>query len=130
MPAKAKGKELTDLEREVAENYLSNGFSRKQAVIDSSSKAKESSAKAFGHEIINRPHVAAYIEKRLEETILSTNQILGGISDLAESAELQRDRLKAYELLGKHRKLFTEQSEININVSELSDDKLAAIARG
>lgn len=123
-------KELDAQDKLCVEAYLSNGLDRKKAIMASGRKCKESSAHELAYRFFKRTEIKTYIDERLKETILSTNQVLAGISDLAEAADLQRDRLKAYELLGKHLKLFTEQSEININVSELSDDKLAALARG
>lgn len=121
---------LSEKEKAFAEEYLTNGLHRANAMLKASPGITRESARQLAFRALQRPHVKQYIEERLKDTILSTNQVLGGISGLAESAELDRDRLKAYELLGKHHKLFTEKSEIDINVSELTDDKLAALARG
>jgi len=128
--AMPKHNDLTEIEKLFCEEYLSTGMDRAAAIKASGSEATTAnSIRQQAHRILNRPHVKAYLDKRLADTILSTNQILAGISDRAENAELDRDRLKAYELLGKHLKLFTEKSEININVGELTDQQLEALAR-
>lgn len=83
----------------------------KEAYLAIDTNCKVTSANRIGYQVLRRPQVREYIESRLEPIILSTNRVLANISHLAENAELERDRLKALEMIGKFHKLFTERLE-------------------
>jgi len=61
------------------------------------------------------------MDKRAEKTGITADFVLNGIKNIAVTGEKETDKLRAYELLGKHLKLFTEKIEeksdqsININ---------------
>ena len=106
-------KEISEADKLLVEEYLSNGFDRTAAVLATNKKVTtRGSAREMCYRVFKKAEVKKYIDDRLAETVLSTNQVLAGISELAETAELQRDRLKGYELLGKHLKLFVDRTEL------------------
>jgi len=59
--------------------------------------------------------ISAAMEKRADEMEISAKYVLDSIKRVAESAEAEgkfSDALRGYELLGKHRKLFTDKTEV------------------
>ena len=50
-----------------------------------------------------------YQEKR---TLVTADYVINGIKKIADNGERESDKLKAYELLGKHLKLFTDKTEL------------------
>ena len=82
------------------------------------------SANNIGPENLLKPIIKNEIEKRLKERALNNGItaefVLNGIKAIATKGEKENDQLKAYELLGKHLKLFTEKIEsenVNTNIS-------------
>ena len=65
--------------------------------------------------LMAKPHIkariAALLQKTEARTILSAQQILEELTLLASKKYEHRDRLKALELLGRYRKLFTDKVE-------------------
>lgn len=119
MPKYIESKEkLKNEDKLFIEEYLSNGLKRKDAAFATRPGIKsEHAARQTAYAILKRPEVREYLEKRLGEIILSTNQVLARTSLLAENAKLDRDRLKALEMLGKFHKLFTDRTEHSGTVS-------------
>lgn len=79
---------------------------------------KEKTAYAIGAENLKKPQIMEAInkqlEKHLEKAEIDADYILMGIKGIADNLEEQsKDRLKAFELLGKHMKLFTDKQEIS-----------------
>jgi phage terminase small subunit len=66
------------------------------------------------------------VKERAEKTGITAEFVLNGIKAIATKGEKESDKLKAYELLGKHLKLFTDKiesennnhndGEINVNI--------------
>lgn len=127
----AKSREkISDFEISVCEEYLANGLKKTEAYKAVSPKTlTPQSLRTTSWRLFARPQVREYLEERLRPIILSTNQTLAGISELAENAELDRDRLKAYELIGKFYKIFTDRTEITVDVTDLTDAELEALAK-
>jgi len=80
---------------------------------------RESSAKAHGHELLQKPAIKREINRVLEcrsqRLKMDGDYILSEIHDTYQEAREEGDiksALKALELLGKHLKLFTETQEI------------------
>jgi hypothetical protein len=75
------------------------------------------------------------IDEQLEERAINTGitakYVIDGIKNIADNGKRESDRIKAYDLLGKHLKLFTEKIEsTNTNHNEyyyiknLTDEEL------
>lgn len=59
--------------------------------------------------------VQAAMDKRADDLEISAKYVLDSIKRVAEAAESEgkfSDALRGYELLGKHRKLFTDKTEV------------------
>lgn len=83
---------------------------------------KKDNAYATGAENLRKPQIKNEIDKRLEERAknngVTAEYVLQGIKGIADNVEAKEtDRLKAYELLGKHLKLFTDKVEQNTELS-------------
>lgn len=73
-------------------------------------------ATVMGYENLSKPYLKNIIEHALEERCknngITADFVLNGIKAIALKAEIKEsDTLKAFELLGKHLKLFTEKIE-------------------
>ena len=136
-------KELTAKEAAFVREYLID-LNATQAAIRAQYSAK--TAGNIAEQVIKRPHVAAAIQKamneRAERTGITADMVLQNIARIATKAEHAKDfgaALKGNELLGKHLKLFTERHEHtgkdggpidHRHAKDLTDDELAAIATG
>lgn len=58
-----------------------------------------------------RKAVDEAIKERADKTGITAEFVLNGIKAIAVQGEKESDQLKAYELLGKHLKLFTDKIE-------------------
>jgi phage terminase small subunit len=110
---------LTPKQAMFVKEYVKD-LNAKQAAIRAG--YSEKTAKEIGCENLTKPNVAEAVrlemEKRTEAVEIEADFILKGIRDIAVNGEEQtKDRLKAYELLGKYKKLFTDKVE-----SEVSGD--------
>ena len=98
---------------------------------------KEKTAKAIGHENLTKPYLAKEIQERLTQRAtdngITADYVLKGIKAIADREGIrENDTLKAYELLGKHLKLFTEKIEsenTNHNLEIKLDDSLSDWAK-
>ena len=75
----------------------------------------EKTAFRAGQENMQKPAIIEAIQKAMDErskrTNITADYVLNGIKELTETAEKDSDRIKAFELLGKHLKLFTDRTE-------------------
>lgn len=79
----------------------------------------EDSAKEIGCENLTKPNIKEYIDKAMKERSqrveITADYVLNNIKDIAEVTKNDArygDALRAYEMLGKHLKLFTEKTEL------------------
>jgi phage terminase small subunit len=104
---------LTDPKRNGAKAAIAAGFSRKRAKITAC-------------ELLKDPEIEAEIERqtsmRLEKLHLDADMVIAGLvaeienSKKAGSGAWQAStRLKAYELLGRHLKMFTDKVEFDVD---------------
>jgi len=75
-------------------------------------------AEVIGYENLRKPQLNLAIEKamkdRANKTGITAEYVLNGIKAIADREGIREsDTLKAYELLGKHLKLFTEKTEVS-----------------
>jgi phage terminase small subunit len=78
----------------------------------------EKSAMEIGYQLLRKTSVQEAIQKAVNERTrnveITTEWILQGIKDIADNLDEQtKDRLKAFELLGKYLKLFTDKHEVS-----------------
>jgi phage terminase small subunit len=76
----------------------------------------EKTAKQVAAENLSKPYLKEIIDKRLAERAknngITAEYVLQGIKSIADDIEAKHnDKLKAFELLGKHLKLFTDKVE-------------------
>lgn len=99
---------LTTKQKLFIEAYLANPNATEAAIKAGYS---EKTAGSVGAENLKKPEIAAAIAERVETAIITADEILTGVKSIALEGERDADRLKAYELLGKHLKLWTEKIE-------------------
>jgi phage terminase small subunit len=140
---------LTTKQRLFVEAYLGSANSNgTEAARMAGYKGNDKTLSVVGAENLAKPCIAALIEKKVESFGMTAKDVLKELADIAganwrEFVDIQydkdgeqlkavlklNDKLKALELLGKHFKLFTDKTEIDIkNVSDLPDEELLAIA--
>jgi phage terminase small subunit len=76
----------------------------------------EATAKEMGYENLTKPHIKEAIDKvlnkRSEKLEISAEYVLRGLKDIADNnKEKTQNRIKAFELMGKHIKMFTDKVE-------------------
>lgn len=106
-------KKLTNKQRLFVEAYLatSNGT---DAARKAGYKGNDNTLASVAKENLRKPQIANFLEKRVETAIISANEILTGVKGIAfNKSEKTSDRLKAYELLGKHLELWTEKQKVD-----------------
>lgn len=103
---------LTSKQELFIQHYMIN-LNATEAAIKSGYSEKV--AKEIGYENLTKPHIKSEIDKRLAERAknngITAEFVLNGIKAIAVKGEKESDKLKAYELLGKHLKLFTDKIE-------------------
>jgi phage terminase small subunit len=78
----------------------------------------EKSSMEIGYQLLRKTSVQEAIQTAISERTknveITTEWILKGIKDIADNMDEQtKDRLKAYELLGKYLKMFTDKHEVS-----------------
>jgi len=64
-----------------------------------------------------KAEIQTRLAKRAEDNGITADYVLKGIKAIADKGEREGDKLKAYELLGKHLKLFTDRIESDNNIT-------------
>ncbi len=62
-------------------------------------------------ENLRKPYIAELIKERVRDAIITADEILTGVKQIALKANRDADKLKAYELLGKHLAMWTDKTE-------------------
>jgi phage terminase small subunit len=109
---------LTVKQQKFIEGYLIHGNATK-AYYEAGYKAKSDNiAGVEAHKLLKNPKIKNTIDEnmkqRSENCGITAEFVLNGIKDIALKGKKDTDKLKAYELLGKHLKLFTDKVEANI----------------
>ena len=145
---KPKDGKLTPKQKAFADFYIKTANASQSALMAGYSPR---SAALIGQENMAKPHIKAYIEKRMEkadrERVASADEVLAYLTRVIRGEEEEetvvvegqgdgvstanvvkkrvtpKDKLKAAELLGKRYKLFTEKVEAETNVGiKIVDD--------
>ncbi len=102
--------ELTTKQKLFVEAYLANPNATEAATRAGYSKK---TAKSQGQRLLTNVDIRTRLEKRVEEAIITADEILTDVKAIAKSAEKDSDKLKAYEMLGKHLAMWTDKTEVN-----------------
>lgn len=110
-----KPKALTPREAQFVREYLIDKSGTHAAIRAGYS---ERSARKTAYEMLQKPHIKAYVNKELkaqaERTLITADQVLLDLQRIAQKAEKAQEyaaATRALELLGKRYRLFTEKHE-------------------
>jgi phage terminase small subunit len=107
---------LTTKQRLFVEAYLANPNAT-DAARRAGYKGNDVTLGAVGAENLKKPLIAEMLEKRVNEAIVTADEVLRNVKILAQTAERDGDRLKGWELLGKHLAMWIDKSEGKVDVS-------------
>lgn len=109
-----KPKKLKDKRLKFAEN-VRRGMTLKDAALDAGYKGTDGYIRKKASTLRKEQDIEDYLEERAADDIITTDEILTGIRDIAVNVgERASDRLRAYELLGKNKALFTEKQDVTV----------------
>ncbi len=79
----------------------------------------KATAGEMGYENLKKPHIADFISKLQSEiqdrTLVTVDFVINGIKDIAKDGEQENNRLKAFDLLGKHLGVYELDNKLDIN---------------
>lgn len=101
---------LTTKQRLFVESYLSNPNAT-EAARKAGYSGDSNTLAQRGAELVRNSKIKALLEERIEEAVITANEILTDVKGIAKNAEKDSDRLKAYEMLGKHLALWIDRQE-------------------
>ncbi len=89
----------------------------------------KATAGEMGYENLKKPHIADFISKLQSEiqdrTLVTVDFVINGIKDIAKDGEQENNRLKAFDLLGKHLGVYELDNKLDITtkvIDPFSDD--------
>ena len=105
--------------RAFVRHYLDTGNGTKSAILAGYS---EKSAAAAASRLLTNPEIRSAIDAELQRQAeisgISDRYVLEGIRAIADDRTARNaDRLRAFELLGKHRRLFVEKIEQDTQIT-------------
>lgn len=107
-------KGLTTKQKLFVEHYLANPNAT-QAARKAGYKGSNDTLASVGKENLRKPQIAKLLEERVQKAVITADEVLQGIRGIALEGEREADRLRAFELLGKHLALFTEKQDVNLS---------------
>ena len=102
-----KTKRLTLKQSRFIDHYLATGNATKSAKLAGYDTNKRT-LEVIGSENLSKPEIVKALQAKLIKDKINPTYVLSGISTIADDSLKDSDRLKAYELLGKYLKLFTD----------------------
>lgn len=100
--------EVNDRQEKFCAFYIVNGNATEAA---KQAGYSEKTAYSQGQRLLKNVEIQNRVKAHVEEAIITADEVLRGIKGIAIDGEREADQLKAYELLGKHLKLFTDKHE-------------------
>lgn len=100
------------------QEYVSAGLGNAtQAYLLCYPKAKHNSAGANASRLLKKDRIQAYIQSLVEalppSQSVNVDYVIGGLKKLAESANVESNKVRAYELLGRYLKIFQDTAITN-----------------
>lgn len=106
-----------------AETYLRGLTGEKISAPDAYLKVYKTRNKKVAykesHRLLNREDVKEYLRQRMSEMVMSSNEVLLRLSDIAQRGT-NFEKLKALELIGKTLGLFTDRMDITTGGDKIS----------
>lgn len=119
-------KKLTDKQKKFCEEYLID-LNATQAVIRAG--YKPDNAKEIGCQNLSKLNIAEKIASLQAEirdrNTITVDFVVNGIKDIAEGGEHENNRLKAYDLLGKHLGVYEKDNTLSVTtkvIDPFNDD--------
>lgn len=112
---------LTPKQNAFVNEYVKTGNGT-QAILKAGYKATYDTARTMASENLAKPNIVKTIEKRIAKHIATSEEILGELSEMAlgDYSVYKSDKVKTLELMGKHRKLWSDQTQINIGIQSIA----------
>ena len=105
---------LTAKQKLFVESYLSNPNATAAAKAAGYS---EKTARSQGQRLLTNVDIAKMLGERVENAIITADEILTGVKAIAQNGKRDADKLKAYELLGKHLAMWTDKTQLSGEVT-------------
>lgn len=110
---------LTQKQRLFVEAYLANPNAT-AAARTAGYKGNDKTLAQVAAENLRKPYIAELIKERVQDAIITADEILAGVKRIALKANRDADRLKAFELLGKHLVLWTDKTEHSGEITQIN----------
>lgn len=107
---------LNEKQKLFAEFYLADSNATQSAIKAGYS---EKTAYSQGQRLLKNVEIAELLKERVATAIITTDEILQDVKSIAKSADKDSDRLKAYEMLGKHLAMWIDKSESNVTIEKI-----------
>lgn len=102
---------LTTKQRLFVEAYLADPNAT-QAARKAGYKGNDKQLQVIGSQNLSKLMIADALKGRVEEAIITADEILKDVKTIAKNAEEKAsDRLKAYEMLGKHLAMWVDKTQ-------------------
>lgn len=113
---------LTPKQQRFCEEYLVD-LNATQAAIRAG--YSEKTANRIASENLSKPDIQQYIKEKQAEarnrTSITVDFVLNGIKEIAEQGEQENNRLKAFDLLGKHLGVYEKDNKSEVTHKILSN---------
>ena len=104
------------------ESYLRH-FNATQAADDAEYKGNRATLAVIGSENLRKPYLKAYIEKRLAETVMTSNEVLSRLAEMARSFDVtEYATTKETYAIDKKGKAYFSGYAIDIDLKKLQKD--------
>ena len=108
---------LTPKQKLFVEAYLAN-----PNATEAAKQAGYSPKTAYsqGQRLLKNVVIKKALDQRVSDAIITADEILNGVKKIALKANRDADKLKAFELLGKHLVLWTDKTEHSGEVTQIN----------
>jgi len=103
-------KKLTLKQQRFVDYYLQTGNATKSAKL-AGYNTNYQTLRQIGSDNLTNPYIQKAIQAKLIKDKINPTYVLSGISTIADTSKRDNDKLRAYELLGKYLKLFTDTEQ-------------------
>ena len=103
-------KKLTLKQQRFVDYYLQTGNATKSAKL-AGYNTNYQTLRQIGSDNLTNAHIQKAIQAKLIKDKINPTYVLSGISTIADTSKRDNDKLRAYELLGKYLKLFTDTDQ-------------------